>query len=309
MKCCIVWFGLCAGLADADCFIPRYGVSSSSEVVQMLQLFHELGMLLHFTATSQLASTVILNPSWLVKAIGKVIRDRDIHSFESAQVKMKKLRDDVDRLFMFGLISEDLLQMLWGRKAAGFLLDLMRSLLLLSTWSFDQRNVLYLIPSMVAESNRSKIKPKGIKSVFHFSFLPVGVYERLVCLLVEHSATHKGERLKEPVLAKDACMIQFDKRSAVFMQTSGHDTLALHTTHAESASRCLRIILAMLNKLNADTMNNGLAWELELEVDGKLMKHENVKSKRLQPWYSSSNGSPEPRSQNVNLDAFMQSLA
>lgn len=278
----------------------------------MLQLFHELGMVLHFTATSQLASTVTLNPSWLVEAIGKVIRDRDIHVFAAEEVNAKKLREDVDRLFSFGLISEDLLQMLWGREAAPFLLDLMRSLLLLSTWNFEQKNVLYLIPSMVVDApakTKQKLRPAGMRAVFTFDFLPIGVYERLVCLLVEHSGRLERGSVKPPVLRKNACMVDVGEDAAVFVNCERNEKLTVRTTKAAAAGRWLRIVLAMLKKLNADTMNNGLVWEVELEVDGKLMDHDHVKQKQLSPWYTAGKGASEPKAREVDLDAFVQSLS
>lgn len=52
--------------------------SSMNYCAFRLQFFHELGVIVHLTATEELKKTVTINPQWLLDALTKVIRD-DIH--------------------------------------------------------------------------------------------------------------------------------------------------------------------------------------------------------------------------------------
>ena len=186
------------------------GIQSAQEIDDMLALFHALGMIVHLTSTEALRSIVTVQPQWLVDAISKVIRDGRIHHFEQAEISKARLGKDVKKMFDNALVSQDLLEFLWKENGQSvFLLDLMRRSMLLSEWGFEGEE-LYLCPALLKSSssvNEASLQDGRYTCVFDFtgSFLPIGVYERLICLCVAQSGNTAGS--VSPQLSKDVCKV------------------------------------------------------------------------------------------------------
>ena len=266
-----------------QCFI-----TNARELEQMLHLFHQLGVIVHFTKTQALADVVTIQPQWLVDEISKVIRDPSIHKFDASEMASVGLEPDIKRLFEAGIASEDLIDYLWARQSKDFLLDLMRSLLLLSDWDFDttlsEGNKYYLVPSMVSAA-RSSTELSGLKAVFDFShfFLPDGMFERLVCLLVQHSAHLPGS--KTPVLTQSSCTIWLGAKDVVCLAKTEH-AIELYILRSDIAPKVLPVVRSMLRKLQEEAMGKGLTWKSLLEVEGHMVPYEEAKSAAAKPWFS-----------------------
>lgn len=185
------------------------GIQSVQELEDMLSLFHALGMIVHLTSTEALRSIVTVQPQWLVDAISKVIRDGTVHAFETSEIRKARLDKDVKRMFEQALVSQDLLEFLWKDNGqAPFLLDLMRRSMLLSEWGFEG-DELYLCPSLLkpttAVQGSSNSEVFTCRFDFSASFLPIGVYERLICLCVAQSGN--VENSTTPQLSKQVCKV------------------------------------------------------------------------------------------------------
>uniref|UniRef100_A0A7S3PIY2 non-specific serine/threonine protein kinase n=1 Tax=Aplanochytrium stocchinoi TaxID=215587 RepID=A0A7S3PIY2_9STRA len=205
-------------------------------VEDMLEFFHELGVVVHFTDTAALKSVVTLNSQWLIDNLAKLIRDDKYHQFtKSEQAEMEKLglAEDIKRMNEHALVSQDLIYFLFGHSHdddVQFFLDFGRRMLLLSDWKFDnQQERMYLVPSLLQQpafksSRISKLwKPKlwgyssakdeatemstkvsfllkfGVAFVLDFGeTLPVGIYERIICVAVGMSGEDGNSRT--PVL-------------------------------------------------------------------------------------------------------------
>lgn len=89
--------------------------------------------------------------------------------------------------------SIDILEYLWRNSKVEFLIDLMSRTLLISQWKFgDREETMYLVPSLFLKENEKLEKDTttfdGRTCRFDFSefFLPIGVFQRLMCLCVSH---------------------------------------------------------------------------------------------------------------------------
>lgn len=257
-------------------------VSSAVEMDKLLDFFHELGVLVHFTKTQALYDTVILYPEWIVQEMAKVIRDSSIHKYDMDGLKSLKLDGDLEELFKFGLASVDLLEHFWGADSLNFMLDLMRSLALASDWKFGGKETKYFIPSMVQESKKSLPKPEGMRAVFDFSkfYLPNGVFERVVCGFVEHSGRLDG--VPEPVLEKEGCLLWFAEDAPIQLRKEG-ESFELFVAK-EVASLALHFLMARLNLIKNEVMAN-LVWNVQLQVDEGLQRYEDVRSTARDPWF------------------------
>ena len=258
-------------------------VSSAVEMDSLLDFFHELGVLVHFTKTQALYDTIILYPEWIVQEMAKVIRDSSIHTFDMKAIRSLKLDSDLEELFKFGLASVDLLEYFWGSDSINFMLDLMRSLALASDWKFGGKETKYFIPSMVQESKKSLPKPEGLRAVFDFSkfYLPNGVFERVVCGCVEQSGRAQG--VSEPVLEKEACLLWFAEDAPIQLRKDG-ERFELYVANPDVASLALQFLIARLTLIKNEVMAN-LVWDVLLEVDGDLNRYDIVKSTNPGPWF------------------------
>lgn len=179
---------------EAKSIVSRYGIALGAEFEELLELFHELGVIIHLTNTSILREIIVTKPQWLMIALCKIIRDDSQHGFDIGAVTDAGLLSDVNTLIESGLASIDLLEFVWKKREVHFLLDLMRTTLLMSDWHFGEER-LYLIPSMLKSSTQARrgghtsLLQNKADCLFDFSetFCPYGLFERLICLCVAHS--------------------------------------------------------------------------------------------------------------------------
>lgn len=273
------WLSLATVRETVKDFLPP----SWPEFEEMLKLFHELGIILHFTATAALSEVVILDPQWLIDSFSKVIFDADIHTVQGIQeLEKMNLVNEAIILSREGIVTRDLLEFLWEKESVEFLLDLMRRLLLIGNWNFKDSDEQYLIPSMVASPLPKRIsleEGEGVRSEFVFEYLPNGVFERVVCMFVDYSSTKEAS--VKPRLYKGYCIVFFGK--VELRLELAEQKIILYVLDSAHAARCLRIVEAMLNKLKYNAMAGRLGWEV-LVQQGESM----VPLKKLQQSNTSS---------------------
>mmetsp|Transcript_14495 Transcript_14495/g.16931 ORF Transcript_14495/g.16931 Transcript_14495/m.16931 type:complete len:909 (+) Transcript_14495:324-3050(+) len=287
------------------------GIESSEEISQMLSFFHELGVLVHFTGTPELNNIVITNPQWLVSEICKVLRDSKLHRYYMLSLVPQTLSSDVEALFSHGLASRDLLSKLWEEDKVDFMLDMLRQVLLLSDWKFTGKDTLYLIPSLLGyRETRTYIRPllplEGFRGVFDFSesFLPIGVFERLVCLCVMYSG--RNTESVQPSLRSGVCIISFGYECKIHMYER-KEKIHFIITNSVTPLDHLQIILAMMRKLKTEAVSP--PWSLELDVNGEFISHEKVKRSRLFPWCRSSDSvQPGKHIPELDINSFVNRL-
>ena len=83
-------------------------------MVQLLELGHSVGQLLHYGADAQLRELVIREPQWLLDAICCIVRQFRIHVGPFDAKAQRIVPDSWDDLTTKGLLREDLLPFLWG---------------------------------------------------------------------------------------------------------------------------------------------------------------------------------------------------
>mmetsp|Transcript_33588 Transcript_33588/g.41269 ORF Transcript_33588/g.41269 Transcript_33588/m.41269 type:complete len:212 (+) Transcript_33588:71-706(+) len=205
----------------------------------MLNLFHELGTVIYFTATSALQRTVITDPQWLITKLSKVIRDERLHGFDENELERLGLLDELRNLFSNAIVSEDLLEYFWHDEHKEYLLDLMRRTMLLSDWDFeDQRNMktrLFIIPSMLKQEpyspgNLQTSTNQDTESTekvcvldFGDSFLPSGVFERLVCLCVAISSSQNDAAA--PFLWSSSAKVWFSAENYIKLKLEDNERI------------------------------------------------------------------------------------
>ena len=226
-------------MQSAMSIMAKNDVSSVVEVVEALTLFHELGLLFHFTNTKQMSDTVILNMVWLIDEITHVIRDRVKHPIDFAEGSARRgaelepmqkriLEQEMKILFDYALSTQHLLEFLWAKDVL-FLTDLMQAHLFMTRWPWKEAT--YVIPAMAKSLGRARLDkdqnatifdlfPGQPLAVFKFPYLPTGVFERLVCACIQTTLELQDGAsfpATEPVIYRDAARIHFYDDCAVFL--------------------------------------------------------------------------------------------
>lgn len=308
-------------LKEVQEIVRKFGGMPAAEVDSMLGLFHELGVVIHFTMTENLKQVVTTDAQWLVDCISKVVRDPSIHKFNSEAIAQVQLQEDLKMFLKSGLVSRDLLDFLWDNDQVDFLVDLMRRLLLLSHWRFttEAQDHLYLVPGMIPETSHTDINPdrsqvkleqveeqrSGAWMEFDFEYLPIGVFERLVCLCVDYS-TSMGSTM-EPVLAKGHCKVWIKTDVALVITKTG-DKVKASVMNMEHAAGALMIMLFMVKKIKTDVMGPRFEWTLHLQHNDAQVDYEEARRRKIEPWFV-ENGSEEHLGESgLDMNAFIGSL-
>ena len=299
------------GLKSVNEVAKKCGVEIEDEVGLMLKLFHELGVLLHFTSTTALEKIVITNPQFVIDKIGKVIRDPAFHKLDKAEIKQAGVEDEVRTLQKDGIASLDLLYFFWGRQFSPFFIDLMRRTLLMSDWPFNSgEDQHFLIPSLLPK--RSISAPEGFECVFRFGEgqLPEGCFSRIVCLCLDYSVRQEGA--KPPLIGRLSAKLSMQQGATITLIRT-RDNITLTSSHEDKAAKDVFIVDRMINKVNEDVMGAGLRWRVSYKDSetGKRLNQAEAKKRELAPWFTQENSQLldvvrlQSRS---NLEAFMGSL-
>eukprot|EP00924_Labyrinthula_sp_SR-Ha-C_P015662 snap_masked-scaffold_4-processed-gene-6.22-mRNA-1 protein AED:0.45 eAED:0.47 QI:0/-1/0/1/-1/1/1/0/1048 len=148
------------------------------EFDKLLEWFHELGMIIHLTATASLRSMITTKPQWLLTAMSNVIRDKELHRYPEEEIKKVGLQAEYELMNTSGIVSLDLLNFFWKdltpnndatKERINYLVDLMRRTLLLSEYNYaipelkSVRETDYVVKAYLVPSLLDKIDLEGLE--------------------------------------------------------------------------------------------------------------------------------------------------
>eukprot|EP00924_Labyrinthula_sp_SR-Ha-C_P004390 augustus_masked-scaffold_3-processed-gene-21.100-mRNA-1 protein AED:1.00 eAED:1.00 QI:0/0/0/0/1/1/2/0/1160 len=90
------------------------GIIENEDFLDMLEIFHSFGEIFRVEGTNKTDSIITVDTTWLVTAIGMLLRDREHHMFDMERIKKAKLNKEVEKMFNTGIISKDLFVILWN---------------------------------------------------------------------------------------------------------------------------------------------------------------------------------------------------
>jgi len=302
-------------LADAKAIGTRIGIKQSTEQEAALSLFHEFGLICHLTMTETLKNVVIIHPQWLLDSLSKVIRDSTLHKFNQNEIERFGLTEDVQRTYEKAVVSRDFLEYIWEKDQVDFLIDVMKHTMLMSDWNFSNDRC-YLVPSLLKddiELGKGDIRDDGIWCIFDFSesFLPTGLFQRLICLSVaQYGLRENTTDLAEPVLSKNTGTIQYTDNVRVHLRRHESDAcISVYVDNKDHAAETLSHIRSMMSILNYHLMSGGLSWEIYLEdvETGEMMSYDEIIRLKIDPWYIQIENSKNNSIQ-VDMDSFLDSV-
>jgi len=299
----------------------QFGIYSSDEVHRILSLLHDLGLLFYLPTTEILRNTIILKPAWLLESLNKILIFKDAYDKnEHFEGKITGLEGDADMLIERGLASLDLLEHIWGRDDANFLIDAMLEMMYMSPWGFGCEKDIFFIPSFLRENGKSAIdvltvaSEKGKRLMIDFLGTPVptSLFHRLVCLFVDYSG--KIPYSEDPKLSRSAASVWFGnvpihlwhnkpERDAIYVHIGGSSKKQKGT----SLQSCISSIHTMVRKVVEDTnFCRTLSWKLKFEYNvGKSFKFLDLKDakamKKENTWFPKTNKSKRVKSGTILL--------
>jgi len=313
-------------LADAKLLAKNAGIMSSEIQLVALEFFHNCGMITYLTATQALKNMIVLEPQWLIDSLSKIIRDVDTkqHKFDDQAFEDVGLKSDLDSLIQNALASRDILEFFWERPHVEFLIDLMKQTMLLSEWTFRNEK-LYLIPSLLKNHFLTDQDYESKEAFCYFDFskvvLPIGVFERLICLVVAHSALyrrkHEDCNLMEPRVFLDYAVIEFEtglKLEICRRDQDDKQRIELSVEDLARSAEAFTIIQSILQKLNNDIMGLRLKWEIFFVLckeTERVWSYEDAKKHNIAPWFSNSSRSTNNSTKRLSadLDSFLENFS
>ncbi|CAK8717729.1 C-terminal of Roc (COR) domain-containing protein [Candidatus Electrothrix laxa] len=154
----------------------QHGLTEREQQDDISQLFHDLGLILHFREPT-LEDFIVLNPEWAVNAVYTILENDDVK--------------DINQ----GRFNQELLRMIWTEKGfsaeeRGKLLNLMlKDGLEVCFRATENNEEIFIAPQLLPEE-----PPKGIcwtdssttlRYVYHYPFMPKGIIGRLIVRLHE----------------------------------------------------------------------------------------------------------------------------
>ena len=278
-------------LQEVEKIARKHRVKETSEVRLMLSFFHEIGSLFYFYRSKNLRDIVIVDTQWLVDALTCLIFDNDIHTSSIFSLP-KSLRADEEMFMNTGVLSERLRKEKWKNGAyppdiQQKLLSLMEDMLLLCKWPWHERQGAVLVPSILL-SERSlktlaekqavedvrKLKGPSCEIDFGSSFLPDGLFQRLVCLCATFSEIFSDESQDPPTVRGRAALIDFGEAVTFGMQyVVAENKIVLAVAEEESrpgaAPKLVKHLNSMLEALKDDFMGRNLVWQLNLNSSAR----------------------------------------
>ncbi|GBG25973.1 F-box/WD repeat-containing protein 7 [Hondaea fermentalgiana] len=247
---------------------------------ELLEFFHELGMLVHLRVTDSLHDKVVLNPQWLLDKLSRVIAD-EIHVKQmrhNRELQQAGLKKDFAILRKRGVATLSLLEFLWNGEEVEYLREFMQETMLISDWAFPeealtrgrQSEPLYFVSSLLKNSADASLDEAvadmdiGLTCVLDFSkfFLPDGVFARLLSLCVQYSGD-TGPRRRAPQLAGDQAIIRFGFSVFALEQTKDKIWIRLERDSDKPLST-LKTLLSMFRGAR-DAVFRDLPWGLLLQ--------------------------------------------
>lgn len=167
------------------------------QLMPMLEMFHELGVLFHFSTPAELREIVILQPQWLVSGMCQVIFDWSLHEQEHHKVIKLEMKSAYDSWREKGMVTRRLLDRLWEfgfeePHLKAFLLRFMEEVALVCEVDPGTFLVPCLLPPAAAVETAA---PQSFVLDFGASFLPDSLFRRLICYAVQKSSRKDRLRL------------------------------------------------------------------------------------------------------------------
>ena len=177
----------------------------------------------------------------------------------------------------------------------------MRFSMLLSDWSFSTDDRLFLVPSLIR--NTQEVTSHGVCCKVDFSHGPhyYGIFHRICCLFVAYS--NGLGSCDEPVVATKSCKVYFNQ-VVVYLEQASQNVIKVIVEESQYCASVLPVIVSLLRKLSQDNQVRNTMW---LQCESGFVKYQLAAESNLRPWFGVQSSTGECQT-NLHIDAFLDRL-
>ncbi len=154
----------------------RHGLKERDQQDDLSQLFHDLGLILHFREPT-LEDFIVLNPEWAVNAVYTILENDDVKDINQGRFN-KLLLKDIWTEKRFSVAEQDKLLNL-----------MLKDGLEVCFRSTENNEEIFIAPQLLPEEPPEGIcwqdTPATLRYVYHYPFMPKGIIGRLIVRLHE----------------------------------------------------------------------------------------------------------------------------
>ena len=85
-------------------------------------------------------------------------------------------------------------------------------------------------------------------------------------------------------LYNSLCIVDLGPKGLTQVDVNGKNKINVTLSSVVGASMTLDFFLSMMRRIQNDFMHNGLNWQIWVEDGDKFVKHEDAKTRRVEPW-------------------------
>jgi internalin A len=179
------------------------GITEKQQQDDLSQLFHDLGVILHFREDPTLADFIVLSPQWAVNAVYAIMKHEEIKKVNQGR-------------FDYPLLQQILTKEGYSAGEQANLLNLMlKNNLEVCFRARENGKEIFIAPQLLPENKPPRLKwkksPETLRYIYHYPFMPKGIIGRLIVRLnefIESSGKKKVVWEKGMVMQKDNCRAQ-----------------------------------------------------------------------------------------------------
>eukprot|EP00924_Labyrinthula_sp_SR-Ha-C_P013006 snap_masked-scaffold_12-processed-gene-6.17-mRNA-1 protein AED:0.43 eAED:0.46 QI:0/-1/0/1/-1/1/1/0/807 len=265
-------------LSMAHKILEKYQFTMN-EVNELLNFLAQRGLITFVPMVPDEYNCVILNPQWLIDGISQIIYDINYHKEPDFDGEFNK---DFRRYLQTGVLTSGLMENIWSKaytaEIQNFFKSVMTFTLLQCEYKFRNEEA-YIIPTFPNIGNSVQLPealqysgPYFILDFFgHYEstdqfvrYLPFGIFERLLCLMVSHSA--KFDDFVEPQIMGQLAHLCFGTRLRFRLEVteniSGEKLWIKFRTYEGTsyadARDLIRITYSMMSSVREDFFTQGI---------------------------------------------------
>jgi hypothetical protein len=154
----------------------RHGLTEREQQDDLSQLFHDLGLILHFREPT-LEDFIVLNPDWAVNAVYTILENEDVKEINQGRFN-KLLLKDIWTAKGFSVAEQD--------KLLNLMLKDGLEVCFRATENGEEIFIApQLLPEEAPEGSCWQDSPATLRYVYHYPFMPKGIIGRLIVRLHE----------------------------------------------------------------------------------------------------------------------------
>ena len=170
----------------------KCGINDQEQLRTVLNFLHDQRLLIHFSETTELEATVILDPQWLIDVLKMVIT---VKCYEHTEESVEELWLKLEKT---GILDERLLYHAWrplfeSQVTCQSLIAIMERFSLLCSWPPLDTTKQYLVPSMLMSPPKddvlellASVQIPSLFVRFESGRVPPGFFSRLVLLVYQY---------------------------------------------------------------------------------------------------------------------------